>query len=186
MGGYMNYRVKRILTVSSIALISIGFFGTIAGFTVAGFERKKIIKDPTTDTNLSISGDGKRLTSYYLDLGIWGTIDNTGYSFWALTYVYNGGSDPVTLKYTKGTLSGSNYEFRIDKAIYNRIKFFRTNSSNDSTLNSSTTYGHSYYTDTSPGTATDATGLLEFSSGNVTYQVTGWHGEYIDAVGFWR
>lgn len=104
----------------------------------------------------------------------------------ALEYVYNDGNDPVTLKFVKGTLDGSNYIFGIDRAVYDRIKFFRTSSSNDATLTSSTTYTHSCYTSTSPGMATDATGLLELSSNQTTYQITGWHGNSLDAVGYWR
>ena len=182
----MNDKLKRALLISSITLLSVGTLGFIVGTTIAGFERKKTLLDPTTSDSLLIAADGQRLTSYYLDLGIWGTIDNTGYSFWALIYVYNGGSAPTVLKYVKGTLDGSNYRYSIDRAKYDHIKFFRTASSNDSTLASSTTYGHSYYTDTSPGMATDGTNLLEFSANNITYQITGWHGNTKDAVGYWR
>ena len=181
----MKSKTKKTLLISSIALLGVAIAGTAIGISVAGFERKTIIKDPTTNTNLSISGQGTRLSTYYLDLGTWGTIDNTGYSFWALVFEYNG-STPTNLKYIKGSIDGYNYRFNVDRTVYNRIKFFRTSSTNDSTLESSTTYQHSYYTSSSPGMATDATGELEFSSGNVTYQVTGWHDNWIDAPGYWR
>lgn len=174
------------MLIWSIALLSVVSIATISAVTYAGYQRKHVVIDPTTSGNLQIAGEGKRMTSYYLDIGTWGTIDNTGYSFWALIFVYNNGNTPTTLKYVKGTLSGSNYKYDVDRAVYDRIKFFRTASSNDSTLTNSTNYQHSYYTSSSPGMATDATAEMSFNSNYVTYQVTGWHGSWIDCEGMWR
>ncbi len=182
----MKGKLKKTLLISSIALLSVATGVSIGAITYAGYQRAEIIEDPTTSSNLSVSGQGARVSPYYLDIGIWGTIDNSGYSFWALVFKYNSGNTPVTLKYIKGTLNGATYEYAVNTVSYDRIKFFRTNSSNDETLATSTNYQHSYYTTTSPGMATDGTGELEFVSNKSTYQVTGWHGDFIDAVGYWR
>ena len=183
----MKNGIKKTLLVASLALLTVAVGVSTASITYAGYQRTKIIEDPTktAGSKLTITGQGTRLISYYLDLGIWGTIDNNGYSFWALLFKFNN-STPTVLKYVKGTLSGVNYQFTVDTAKYDRIKFFRTASSNDATLASSTNYQHSYYTSTSPGMATDASGELSFVSGMVTYEITGWHGGFIDAEGHWR
>ena len=183
----MKRGLKKALLICSVALFSVAVGATVGAVTLAGYERKEVIKDPITSNDLIIAGEGVRLTAYYLDLDIWGQIDNTGYSFWAMVYK-DTGSDPTTVKYIQGSESGSNLSYSIDRAKYDRIKFFRTDSTNDTTLATSTNYGHSYYTDTDPGMATDATDNLAFVSGKVTFQVTAWHGGSFakNAYGMWR
>lgn len=181
----MKTGMKRLSMIGASALLLLSAAVSFSTYVYAGYQRQQIIQDPSTSSNLGISGEGKRLTSYYLDIGLWGTIDNAGISFWALVYKDNGDSTPTVLKYIKGEVNGSNYSYSLDRAVYDRIKFFRTASSNDETLAASSTYSHSFYT-SGGGLAYDASAQLSFDSTKVTYQVTGWHSNWIDCSGYWR
>ena len=178
-------------------LTACGIIVSTLTITFAGYERKVIIEDPTktgsTSNNLLIGSDGKRLTSYYLDIGIWGTIDNTNYDFYAVAFDNSSfvNSAPQTFEFIKGELSGYNYKYRVDTEKYDRIKFFRTENSNEASLNQNNAlFTLSYYAASSPGVgiATDGTGYLAFPPSLITFQITGWHtsSSNLDAVGYWR
>ena len=175
--------------MTSISLLALATSATIVAITVAGYERKQIIQDPTqSSTNLQISAEGTRLTNYYLDPDIWKTASDSYNSYWALVFEDNGGT-PTTLKYIHGIADGDNYRFSINTALYDKVQFFRTSSTNDSTLESSTNYTHSYYND-SGGFAVNSIDQVSFVSGKTTYQVTGWNGgtgvDGKNSYGFWR
>ena len=189
----MKNNFKRILLISAIALLTMGLGGVAITLTIAGYERRQPVIDPTKmpATNLTITGEGQRLTRYYLDAGIWKSASDSYNSYWALVFVYNGGT-PTTLKYIHGVADGDNYHFDIDRTEYDRIQFFRTSPSNDSTLTNSTTYTDSYYTDATPtaGYAINSSDQKEFESGKSTYQITGWDGGtgvgVKNSAGYWR
>lgn len=173
----MKNKLQKILLISSITLLSASMIATIGAITYAGYQRTQIIKDSTTGSNLTIAGEGKRMSSYYLDLGIWGTIDNSGYNFYAMAFKND---DHSKFEWILGVSSGDNYRYTFDVVSYDKIVFCRMSSSN-----TPTTFAHSYRTD-SGGYSTDLTSYLSFEENKVTYQITGWHGASFEAVGFWR
>lgn len=175
----MNNKNKKVLLISSITLLAVISISVGISMTIAGYERKQPVLDVTKSpaTNLTITGDGTRLTHYYLDAGIWKSATDSYDSYWALVFVYNGGT-PSTLKFIHGVADGDNYRFDIDRIVYNRIQFFRIDPTNDSTLEGSTTYTDSYYTDATPtaGYAVNSSDQVAFDANKTTYQIIGWDG----------
>ena len=174
----MRDKIKKPLLVLSITLLSVSCAAAIFGISYAGFERKKTIEDPTMDSNLTIAGQGKRLTSYYLDLGIWNGLDASTYNFYALAFK---NSDHTQFTWVLGILDGANYRYTFDVVGKDRIQFCAMPKS----YGAPSTFDHRNRTDSS-GYSTDLTYELSFESNKVTYQITGWHGDSFEAVGYWR
>ena len=172
-----NNKIALLLSSALLSIFSAGIY--IGAFSYAGYQRTATIPDPTTaaDDTLAISGEGTRLKSYYLDLGIWGTISNTGYNFYGLVFQ---NADHTKFEWILGISDGGNYRYTFDSLKYDRIQFCRM--SNEYTPS---TFNHRDRTD-SDGYSTDLTYELTYSDSYSTYQITGWHGNSFEAVGYWR
>ena len=162
----MKSTTKKVLLIASIAFLGVSSMIAFAGATYAGFEKKETIIDKTSGSDeLEISAQGIRMTTYYLDIGIWGNADNSSINFYALVFKND---DHTTFEFILGTPDGSNYKYSLDRAVYDRIKFCRMSSSN-----TPEDYEDSDMTDNG-GYSINATHNLSFDSRKTTYQITSW------------
>ena len=169
---------KKILLFASLGLLCVGGIGTGVGLSISAYERQQTVKDNLGD-ELSISADGLRKTTYYLDIGVWSSL--TSCNFYGLFFLNN---DHSTFEYVNGTLEGSNYKYELDTVPYDRVQFCVIPVANGTP----SLFDHRNREDSEPGKSTDLTYELSFVSGKNTYQITQWHdyGISFEATGYWR
>ena len=172
----MKKNTKKTLIFISVGLLTVGIVSVSIGFSIAGFARESSIPDPTTSGNLEISAAGRRKKAYFLNTNnIWSTSDSA--EFWAIVWNssfdgdWTSASGLLNFDWTKGTLSGSNYEFFVDRVKYDKIEFVRYNGS----LSDPTAFANKAYNGTGVYNYTSDLTLPAENSTNFTYSISSYH-----------